>query len=128
MKVESKWFPPLADPALWRDFIDNSCDTTGHPSGRIIRDEWHIDEFQGDKFMAIVAIHLFKKYSVPHTWCDNLLRALLSNDHQKEISVTQELPDHLISGPIGKKGAASALEVTLFLTFWAEFFGVLCSP
>ena len=127
VKVHSKWLPPLSDPALWRDFIDNSSDTTGHLSGRAVRDEWHVNELRGDKIMASVAIDLFQKYSVPHTWCDNLIRALLCNDHQREISIAQELPDHLISGPIGKKGPASALEVTLFLTTCAEFDGILCS-
>ena len=60
---------------------------------------------------------LFQKYSLPHSWSNSLLRALLSNDYQKRISITQGLPDYLLGGALGWKGSADALEV-LKIVFW----------
>jgi hypothetical protein len=113
VKVGARWFPPLADPALWRSFVHHVSDLTGHPSGRSLRDDWHCEELCGDKFLANTATRLFRKYSIPHGWSNNLLRGLLSNDYQNRISIAMNLPDQLASDPIGKKGPASTLEVYL---------------
>ena len=113
VNVENKWFPPLADPAVWRLFVDDTTDTSGAPSGRNQRDEWQVDELRGDKSMADVAIGLFKKYGLPHPWCSALISTLLSNAYQKRMSMAQRLPEYLLSGRIGKKGTSDALEVII---------------
>lgn len=111
VNIRNQWLPPLADPAVWRLFVDNTINAHGPLSGRPERDEWKVDELLGDKFMADVTLSLFKKYGLPLSWCNALHPILLSNEYQKMMSIAQDLPAYLLSGPIGKKGQSDALEV-----------------
>lgn len=61
--------------------------------------------------MSIVAVDLFQKYSLSYFWINNLHRALLSNDYQKRISITQGLPDSLLGGSVGRKVSTDILKV-----------------
>ena len=112
MNVKRKFFPFIADPALWKRFVDNSTNPTGPLSARLLHDEWHVDEFRGDKAMALIAIDVFNKYSIPHSWCNSLVLSLLSNNYQKQLAMAQGLPYYIRAGPIGRKGCADSLEVT----------------
>ncbi len=113
VNVESKWFPPIADPAVWRVFVDNTIDTNGPRDGRVVRDPWQRDEFVGDKFMAHVAGCLVRKYEISHPWSHVLISVLCSNEYQKKMCRVLGLPAHLVSGPIGKKGSSDTLEVII---------------
>ena len=117
VNVENKWFPPLADPALWRLFVDDTTDTKDPPSGRNQRDAWQVDELRGDKSMPDVAIGLFKEYGLSHPWCSVLISTLCSNAYQKRMSMAQRLPEYLLSGRTGKKGTSDALEVIIYNPF-----------
>jgi hypothetical protein len=74
-------------------------------------DEWRVAGLHGNKVMASVAIGLFKKYGISHSWCVILVSALLSMENRKKIYMAQDLTKYLVSCPVGKKGAADALEV-----------------
>lgn len=110
MNVENKYFPPLADPDIWQLFVDSTVDTN---SPRQYRDGWHFDELLGDKYMATIALILFKKYDISHPWSNVLLSTVLANEYQKNMSWALGLPTHLRSGLFGKKGSADTLEVII---------------
>jgi hypothetical protein len=115
VNVKANRLPPIADPALWRVFIGNAINPTDVISARVEQDEWQFNEFHGDKIMAKIVIDLCKKYSLPNSWSNSLLRALGSNDYQKKMSNAQGLPSYLLGGNIRKKGTADTLEVLKFV-------------
>jgi hypothetical protein len=117
--------PPIADPALWRRFVGNSINTAGPVAGRIFDETWHGKEFHGDKIMASISIDLFNEYLLPHSWRNNLLRALCSNEYQKQMARALGLPNYLLVGPLGKKGSSDSLEIVkLFPKFGADFIDI----
>ena len=115
MNVGSKRLPPIADPALWRRFIANAVNPTDPITVQVQQEEWQVNELHGDKIMAKALIDLCKKYSLPNTWSNNLLRALCSNDYQRKMSMAQGLPSYLLGENLGKKGNADILEVLKFV-------------
>ena len=115
MNVGSNRLPPIADPALWRAFIGNAINPTDPISARVEQDEWQLNEFHGDKIMAKVLIDLCKKYSLPNSWSNNLVRALCSNEYQKRLCKAQGFPSYVLGGNLGKKGTADMLEVLKFV-------------
>ena len=76
-----------------------------------VLNEWRVAQLHGNKVMASVAVALFKKYRISHSWCVILVSALLSIENCKKIYMAQDLTKYLVSCPVGKKGAANALEV-----------------
>jgi hypothetical protein len=112
----NKWFPPISDPAQWRLFVRNTINGENALSAQQPHDQWHVNELRGDKLMAMVAIDLFEKYGLSHSWSNALLRVFLSNDYEKRVSQAQGLSKHLIARLSGKKGSSDPLEVSpLFL-------------
>jgi hypothetical protein len=103
--------PPIADPAAWQHFVDNMNITTG-PVDQLGRDECDVDELLEDNIIASVALDLFKTYSLPYSWSCNLHQAFFSNDYQKRISITRELPDSLLGGAVGRKESVDTLKVS----------------
>jgi len=57
----------------WQSFVNNSgilspsFDPTLPDSGILLRDEWHIHEFVGDKTYNLVLAELLEEYSMPHS-------------------------------------------------------------
>lgn len=111
MNVDEKYLPPIADPSIWQFFIDSTTDTNRLHSARQYRDVWHVNELLGDKSMAFIALLLFKKYDIAHSWCSVMISTILANEYQKSMSKALGLPRQILSGSIGKKGSADILEV-----------------
>jgi hypothetical protein len=99
------FFPPIADPALWQSFRDNS--SNGIKTGY---DQWNRDELYGDKILTVVTLSLFKRYRIPYSWCVILCDILLSNAYFRKTSTLQNLRGYLFR-PAGKKIDADAFEV-----------------
>ena len=110
MNFENKLVPPLSDPAQWRLFVGNTINEENAMSAQL-RDQWHINELHGNKFMAMIVIGLFEKYGLSQSWSNALLRVFLSNEYQKRISKAQGLLEHLVAEFGGKRGTSDPLEV-----------------
>jgi hypothetical protein len=99
------FFPPIADPALWQPFRDNSSKNikTGH-------DHWNRDELYGDKILTVVSLSLFMRYRIPYSWCVALCEVLLSNVYFRKPSKLHNLRGYLFHRS-GNKIDADAFEV-----------------
>jgi hypothetical protein len=64
----------------------------------------------GDKILNAVALSLYQKYGIPHSWCNALRTALSSGVYQRKISESKLLCEHLFH-PQGRKIHADAFEV-----------------
>jgi len=119
--------PPLPDPNLWKSFVSNSrhasssdrlgnpgigIDTTLADTGVPLRDEWHVQEFVGDKVYNLLLAELLQEYCLPHSVTCMFQQGLASNAFQKAVALATGLAG-CFKPLVGGKGPASALEVRL---------------